>query len=422
MISMFHNAKAFKDKDLSRWNVGKVPKGTHYYFMTGGGSGNTEPIWKVPTKHNGYFMYSKTGVVKGLTYRTDNGFSGPTDNKGTFRYNSDSKYITFSVGDLIIKKDLNVSNLNGKIFLSDITGVQEGNTTDPYLVKLLRLLHTLDNDGNANNGINISFETIQAINNNIGGSQNLEDKSFKIKSIIDKLGKKVVNTSKARRHYIKTLKMRGITPELLPFITVWTTDSSDNTITIPVDTNYTYNYTVDWGDGSIDENMTNSKAHTYNTIGEHNITISGDFPYLHVQVKDREKLKLVTQWGDIAWKDFKLSFAQCPNVDVNATDNPDLTNVNSLFFMFAYASNLKGNEYFNDWDVSKVINMDGVFMATYIFNQPLNNWNVSNVTDMNRMFRAADAFNQPLNDWNVSNVTNMESLFEYAMAFNQPLS
>ena len=38
------------------------------------------------------------------------------------------------------------------------------------------------------------------------------------------------------------------------------------------------------------------------------------------------------------------------------------------------------------------------------FNQPLNDWNVSKVTDMIGMFCGAISFNQPLNKWNVSNV------------------
>jgi hypothetical protein len=53
-------------------------------------------------------------------------------------------------------------------------------------------------------------------------------------------------------------------------------------------------------------------------------------------------------------------------------------------------------------------------------------WNVSRVTDMSKLFKGfyrGDSetegdkfrtFNQPLNDWDVSNVTNMEGMFAYA--------
>ena len=41
----------------------------------------------------------------------------------------------------------------------------------------------------------------------------------------------------------------------------------------------------------------------------------------------------------------------------------------------------------------------------------INNWDVSKVTDMEGMFDGARSFNQPLNKWNVSKVTNMEDMF-----------
>ena len=55
------------------------------------------------------------------------------------------------------------------------------------------------------------------------------------------------------------------------------------------------------------------------------------------------------------------------------------------------------------------------------FNQPLDNWNVSNVEYMVGMFAFANSFNQPLDKWNVSKVNNMAVMFEGARSFNQPL-
>ena len=67
-----------------------------------------------------------------------------------------------------------------------------------------------------------------------------------------------------------------------------------------------------------------------------------------------------------------------------------------------------------DWDVSDVTSMRGMFRGLSFFNQPLNNWNVSKVRNMRGMFQNAKSFNQPLNNWNVSNVTNTEGMFMYA--------
>ena len=62
-----------------------------------------------------------------------------------------------------------------------------------------------------------------------------------------------------------------------------------------------------------------------------------------------------------------------------------------------------------------------MFIGATSFNQPLNNWDVSNVTDMGGMFMYASSFNQPLNKWNVSKVKNMNYMFADATSFNQPL-
>ena len=46
------------------------------------------------------------------------------------------------------------------------------------------------------------------------------------------------------------------------------------------------------------------------------------------------------------------------------------------------------------------------------FNQPLNDWNVSNVKDMGGMFWDAKLFNQDIGGWDVSNVEDMRNMFK----------
>jgi surface protein len=46
MEHMFYHAKAFKNHDLSSWDVGNVPSNKHDYFMDDTGGKNTEPKWK----------------------------------------------------------------------------------------------------------------------------------------------------------------------------------------------------------------------------------------------------------------------------------------------------------------------------------------------------------------------------------------
>jgi surface protein len=374
-------------------------------------------------------------AINGVKYETNSGLTGKTDDNGTFRYNKTDKTISFTVGKLIIAKDFNLSKLNndGKILPSDIIGVARNNTTNQKLVKLLRVLQSLDNDNNANNGIFIDDNTKGYLTEEI----NIIDVNIsKFETIVKNAQKRFVSQRKSREHYIKTLKSMSINPEVVPFITIWKTTSNDENITISINADYKsdYDYTVDWADGNITKNINDSITHIYSNEGNHTVKISGEFPAIRMLSADNswnqtpeeaanaQKLQKITQWGDIAWSSFLYAFPFCYNLEVNATDTPSLSDVHSMIFMFYRARKLKGNKYFNDWDVSSVTNMSGMFADANAFNQPLNNWDVSSVTNIYSMFFHADAFNQPLNNWDDSSVTNMSMMFEYANAFNQPLN
>jgi surface protein len=48
------------------------------------------------------------------------------------------------------------------------------------------------------------------------------------------------------------------------------------------------------------------------------------------------------------------------------------------------------NQYLDNWDVSNVIDMEGMFFGALTFNQPLEKWNVSKVLDMTGMFKKSE--------------------------------
>ena len=137
---------------------------------------------------------------------------------------------------------------------------------------------------------------------------------------------------------------------------------------------------------------------------------------------DNQRLTKVTQWGTTTWTSLTKAFSGCYNMDITATDKPDLSAVTDLSMMFQTCGSLVYNTSINDWDVSHVTNMSGMFATATEFNQPLNNWDVSNVTNMQGMFAEALKFNQPLNNWVVSSVTNMSGTFVAAMKFNQNIN
>ncbi|MCS6982499.1 MAG: BspA family leucine-rich repeat surface protein, partial [Flavobacteriales bacterium] len=133
------------------------------------------------------------------------------------------------------------------------------------------------------------------------------------------------------------------------------------------------------------------------------------------------QLRFVTQWGAIAWGSMELAFYGSYNMDVLATDTPDLSGVTSLSHMFSQCSSLIGNSSFNAWNTANVTDMSNVFMEAVSFNQPIEGWNTSNVTNMAEMFHVAASFNQPIGSWNTSNVTDMQWMFADANFFNQPI-
>ncbi len=100
-------------------------------------------------------------------------------------------------------------------------------------------------------------------------------------------------------------------------------------------------------------------------------------------------------------------------------NNWDVSNVKYMWGMFDGAYSF--NQPLSNWNTSNVINMSQMFGRGF-FNQSLSNWNTSNVTDMSSMFHNNIAFNKPLDSWNTSSVTNMSCMFENANLFNQPLN
>lgn len=209
------------------------------------------------------------------------------------------------------------------------------------------------------------------------------------------------------------------------FVTTWKTDnpgvSANNQIRIPTSSGGSYDYSVDWGDGLIESGFTGDATHTYSNSGTYTVSIIGEFPGISFNATgDREKLLKVIKWGDNTWSRFDAAFKGCINLDVVATDIPDLNNVTSFTEMFSGCSNLIGNDSFNSWNVSNAKSMLGLFYGTSNFNQPIGDWDVSNVLDMIGMFQQS-GFNQDISAWNVSKVERMNAMFKGATNFNQTL-
>jgi surface protein len=212
-----------------------------------------------------------------------------------------------------------------------------------------------------------------------------------------------------------------------PFVTTWKVDSlgypDDNTIEIPlIVSGYKYDFTVDWGDGSTDENVTQAISHTYFSPGTYTVSISGGFPGWEFPpyTPNNKKLMSIEQWGGIQWRTMKNAFRNCSSLVSNANDQPNLSLVKDMSNMFADAGVFNGDLSY--WDVSSVTDMSYMFYDANGFNGDISNWDTSSAINMNGMFSSANAFNGDISNWEVSSVKDMSNMFEYAKAFNADLS
>jgi surface protein len=217
-----------------------------------------------------------------------------------------------------------------------------------------------------------------------------------------------------------------------PFITRWnltTSGSGTNTLSFGVTTTGTVSYT--WqqiggaglsGSGTFSGSNANINGlPSFSTI---ELSISPtNFQGINMGFSsDRNRLIDVKQWGGVAWTNMQTAFQNCNNLNISATDVPNLAGVTNTSYMFMGCTVLTGPTNINSWNVSSVTNMSGMFVSARAFNQNISSWNTSSVTNMLQMFSGAWAFNKNIGSWNTSAVTNMSNMFFDATAFNQDIS
>ena len=219
------------------------------------------------------------------------------------------------------------------------------------------------------------------------------------------------------------------------FITVWKTDnpgeSADNQITLPLVEAGSYNFIVEWGDGTRDRISAwddPASTHSYSSPGTYTVTITGtitgwQFAIInYLRFGDSRKLLIVENWGPLAFGPTEEGqFAGAANMVITASDAPDLSQTTSLRSAFLAAESLT-NEDFSAWDTSSITDMRALFIGARAFHGDISTWDTSAVTDMSFVFASADAFNGNISQWDTSAVTNMRSMFHPAPAFDGDVS
>ena len=197
------------------------------------------------------------------------------------------------------------------------------------------------------------------------------------------------------------------------FITQWQTslDTNDDPyVTIPTHPNETYDYDVDWGDGSNSTNQSGDATHVYASSGIKTVTITETFPRIYLNNgSEAGKITSIDQWGTGTWTSMEAAFSGAENLVMTATDSPYLTQVTSMKEMFREAEIFNGD--ISGWDTSSVNNMSSMFYNARGFNQNIGGWDTSSVTRMYCMFFNAFVFNQNIGSWDVGNLKNAKQMF-----------
>ena len=215
------------------------------------------------------------------------------------------------------------------------------------------------------------------------------------------------------------------------FISKWDTTqagSANNTVVLPLVSDGSYDFYVDWGDGNRD-NITaynqSEVTHQYSNTGIYEVKIRGGITgWRFGGVGDDDKITEISKWGPLRFVDNDGAlFYGCSNLELTATDN--LTLANTANTIFRNCTNLGSGGNMINWNTSNITNMYESFTFANTFNQALDNWDVSNVTTMQNTFYGANAFNNGgstgINNWDTSSCQNMTNMFYTAYAFNQPI-
>lgn len=125
------------------------------------------------------------------------------------------------------------------------------------------------------------------------------------------------------------------------------------------------------------------------------------------------KLLEITQWGCYR-HGTSPSFYGCSELDVTATDVPDLSGTNSIAGMFRGCVKLVGNASFANWDTRHIqlfgTGNNGFIRDCKLFNAPISGWDTSSAVAYNEFAFGANALDQNFGGYNMENTSLISNM------------
>lgn len=204
------------------------------------------------------------------------------------------------------------------------------------------------------------------------------------------------------------------------FITKWDTTksgvSSSNQIKLPLVSGGTYDFSVDFGDGTIKQITSYNQAdvtHTYDNPGIYTVKIKGSIKgWFFGNAGDKLKLLEIAQWGPLKLVNSNSGYFQgCSNMVITAIDVLDLTGITTFKNMFRDCTSLTSFDV-SQWDVSLITELAVMFYGcTNLSELDVSRWKTKSVTTVAYMFyNCLSLDNVPISSWDITNLTTANNL------------
>jgi len=123
------------------------------------------------------------------------------------------------------------------------------------------------------------------------------------------------------------------------------------------------------------------------------------------------------EWDVSAVTDMDGLFASA-TADLGDLSQWQTSQVTSMTRMFQDALLMDGGSFMEEWDVSSVTHFDYMFHGATTLTADLSQWNTPSALSMKGMFASAESFDSDVSGWNVQGVTNMDLMFYRASSYN----